>query len=274
MAVQAGTSPRRRRDDVVALVNAGSPLIGRDAELDRVDDLLAEPSPALVLVVGDPGRGKSAFMREAAARAAKRGWNVARSDDRGDFSITPSTSTIDVGRRLRRMLNLPARAAVRAAHLARAKAAPSELTGSEAFADSIRQSEEAPWPGLDELLRDLGKRSPVLVLIDGYRPSEGFERSFTGAFLPALMEGRHPVAVVIAERDAPLDNLKPLATEEMPFDPVTPGPVRVYLDEVTRGGACPLSPEELDAYAAACARDPDLIGSFARLLTLQGTVAP
>jgi DNA-binding SARP family transcriptional activator len=52
------------------------PLVGRDAELDTVERVLAEGGGRLVLVSGGPGIGKSALLAEIAARAAARGFAV------------------------------------------------------------------------------------------------------------------------------------------------------------------------------------------------------
>jgi hypothetical protein len=52
-ATPAGTGPAQ-------LPSAGGPLVGRAAELAALRDLLGRPGPAVAVIVGPPGVGKTA----------------------------------------------------------------------------------------------------------------------------------------------------------------------------------------------------------------------
>jgi tetratricopeptide (TPR) repeat protein/transcriptional regulator with XRE-family HTH domain len=54
------------------------PLVGREAELTRLDRFLAGEGPPLLVLSGEPGIGKTRLLREAEARAAARDMPVLR----------------------------------------------------------------------------------------------------------------------------------------------------------------------------------------------------
>ena len=53
-------------------------LAGRDAEMAQIRQLLAGAGPPVLMLVGEPGMGKTRLLEEAASRAADSGWGVAR----------------------------------------------------------------------------------------------------------------------------------------------------------------------------------------------------
>jgi transcriptional regulator with XRE-family HTH domain/tetratricopeptide (TPR) repeat protein len=53
-------------------------LVGRDAEMAQIRQLLAGAGPPVLLLAGEPGMGKTRLLEEAASRAAGGGWGVAR----------------------------------------------------------------------------------------------------------------------------------------------------------------------------------------------------
>jgi DNA-binding CsgD family transcriptional regulator len=81
----AGTSGRPAHGNQVTVSREGthvvtSDLVGREAELERIDSLLERPSSASpsLLLRGDRGIGKTALLDAAAARAAARGLRILR----------------------------------------------------------------------------------------------------------------------------------------------------------------------------------------------------
>jgi hypothetical protein len=266
------------------LVHGPPALIGREPELAQVFDVLAQRTSALILVPGEPGMGKSAFMRELNARAAAQGWAVAGSDASGELTITPSTTPPEFGRRLRDLLGLPAPAGLTATRLAGAEvgeratrstdpAGQTALAGEGGFIAKVlegvkRWLSEASWLNLKELVQDIASRAPVLLLIDGYSPNKTFERSFALAFLPALRRRAEPVVVVLVEREQQLSGLAASATAVIPVGPVDERPIRQHLEGLATCVVPPLTEAELEEYAVAAADSPELIGSLTRLLAL------
>jgi len=56
----------------------GRLLAGRDAEMAQIRQFLAGGGPPVLLLVGEPGMGKTRLLEEAASRGAGGGWGVAR----------------------------------------------------------------------------------------------------------------------------------------------------------------------------------------------------
>jgi hypothetical protein len=247
--------------------------VGRDDELATVAAILAKRTSELVLVAGEAGMGKSAFLGELGTRAAADGWTVAQGDGSGELAITPSVTAATFDRRLRQRLQIgtaPAGAEANGnAALARqARNPPKEGDLLTKIVGGVR-SLVASWPGLADLVRDLGTRAPVLILIDGYRPSEPFERSFVLSLLPALRP-TGPIVVVIAESERTLGTLLPIAAVTLRFGPVEEAAILRYFQHLSGGVDPPLSARELEEYARAARRNPHLIGSLTRLLALDG----
>jgi len=258
----AGSAAIRQAIDLPALANEPPPLVGRAEELGRDHEVMARGRSALILCVGEPGLGKSAFLRTLSAGASLDEWAVARADDEGVLTVTPSTTPTEFGARLRRLLAMPPTAE------APVKTAASSGMGA-ALEGARRSLRDAPWVGLPELSQDLRERAPVLLMIDGYRPSERFEHALVDSFLPAFKASSMPVVVIIAEREEPLGRLVSTATDVIPFKPVDRATIRAYFDAFGDALDPPLDDGEAEAYARAASRDPELIGSLTRLLRLQ-----
>ena len=56
----------------------GRLLVGRDAEVTEIRQHLAGLGPPVLMFAAEPGMGKTRLLEEAAARAARSGWGVAR----------------------------------------------------------------------------------------------------------------------------------------------------------------------------------------------------
>jgi AAA ATPase-like protein len=253
-----------RTIDLSALASDAPPLIGRAEELRQALEVLEKGTSALVLCVGEPGLGKSAFLRELSASASTEGWTVARADAEGALTVTPSTTPPEFGARLRRMLGVTTPADVGATAIA---PGPPEIEGGVEGAK--RSLGETSWLGLTELAPGVLSSAPALVLIDGYRPSEGFERGFLDAFLPAFEGAARPVVVLVAEREEALGALIDAASAVIRFGPIDEPPIRAHLERLGGELDPPLTEDELQAYARAATDDPELIGSLTRLLSLQ-----
>jgi hypothetical protein len=273
--------------DLRPIVEAPPPLVGREAEVDAVMETLANRTPSLVLLAGSTGLGKSTFLREVAARAEAADWSVAARDDAGELAITPGTTPVAFARRLRGMLQLTGSLGAEATRLAGdrmrttgdfAKDLPDARRDQQGkwfgkVVDAARRwLSEATWAGLADLVRDLERRAPLLIVVDGYCPSEPFGRAFAGSFLAALARASEPIVVILAEREELLADIAPSASTIIGFGPVDRAQVRRLLAERAAASPFPLTDEELDELADAAASRPELIRSVTRLLALPEAV--
>jgi transcriptional regulator with XRE-family HTH domain len=56
----------------------GGSLVGRDAEMTEIRRQLAGLGPPVLMLAAEPGMGKTRLLEEAASRAARSGWAIAR----------------------------------------------------------------------------------------------------------------------------------------------------------------------------------------------------
>jgi DNA-binding CsgD family transcriptional regulator/tetratricopeptide (TPR) repeat protein len=190
---------------VVAWV--GAPLIGRAGELGVLEDLLdgVEHEGRALVVLGDPGIGKSALVAEAARRAAARDMTVLRATGVQSEACLPFAGLHQLLRPLRaRVERLPARQrdALRVA-LGRAGDEPPDdpylvalatldlLSDSAAEAPLLVVAEDAHWldPSTAGVLAFVARRlaSDPIVLLLSARP--GWDGPLDGAGLAVLPLG-------------------------------------------------------------------------------------
>ena len=273
--------------DLRPVVQAPPPLVGREAELEQAIGLLARRTSALVLLVGPTGMGKTTFLRELTTHARGEGWSVADRDDHGELAVTPGTTPGAFDRRLRGLLELTGSLGAETTQLAgdgvRRPGAGVEVlreTRGERQSGLLgkvvsmarRWLTEASWPGLGELVRDLERRAPLLITVDGYCPSEPFGRAFKSAFLAAVGQSPEPIVVLLAEREELLADVEPEADAIVRLGPMDCGRIRRVLAEGSAVTRRPLTDDELDELADAAARRPELIGSMTRLLALSKAI--
>jgi len=72
-------------------------LAGRDVEMAQIRQFLAGAGPSVLLLVGEPGMGKTRLLEEAASRGAGGGWGVARGGclRRAQDAYAPLSSALD-----------------------------------------------------------------------------------------------------------------------------------------------------------------------------------
>jgi hypothetical protein len=207
-------------------------IVGRDAELGRATDLLERRAPALLLVAGDTGRGKTTFIRAVTRHARSEGWAVAQETLSGAHSVTPTMTPGDFETVVRASLGL--------------SSSPAGTT----------------------LIEDLGRRAPVMIPIDGYRPNEAFAGWFLRSFLEPVRDSSKSIVTLIAERREELDDLVPVADETLTFGPLAQAPIRAHFARVGSSLAPPLGDTELEAYVTAGQKDVEALGALTRLLAL------
>jgi len=227
------------------------PLIGRDQELTRVETILEQGLPAVVVVSADTGMGKSSLLREIHARVTARGWRTTHGESGDNLSVEP-TATEDTFRQL--VLTL----------------LDSSTEGS--YFDSMTgRSRVAPAPSL---VYQLSRRAPILLIIDGYRPDPPFARWFTESFIEDVKHAMEPIVIVVADQSANLAELERHADEVINLGPLDQQAVKRFLESASRRIDPPMQEEELDTYVEAARKDPVRLAILARLLTLAQQAEP
>ena len=255
----------------------------RQDELEQLLRILAERRPAVVVLSGDAGMGKTSLMAELRLRAAALGWSTMRDDAAEALRIGPHTRERDF------------REAMRAA-AGRSDKAPEHVVGSiddipedvellpgkvdrggpiGRAAETVRRhlgaekepEEPRPRPrgsGIDQLVRDLALRSPLLLLIDHYRPAPVFAEWFEGSFLPDVLRTGALLVIVISQ--FPNSRLEPGASDVIELGPLKGKLVREALEALPALDP-PLERKELNAYVKK-ARNPDVLACLLRVLSL------
>jgi hypothetical protein len=221
----------------------------REPEIAAALSVLADRRPAVLLVCGAAGAGKSVLMRVVAERAAAQGWNVA-SELHGD--VPPLHPDITERRYRDEVLSAVLRGARDDPH-------------SRSRREAAVEGTVVPRRGLDPFIDELGRHAPVLLAIDDYRPSRLFAEWFEGAFLPQLGRCGAPVVVAIAHRPGG-GRLATRATDTIDLDDLDAGRVRELLERLRDRVSPPLEDDEIERYAHE-ARNPLVLSSLVRVLT-------
>jgi hypothetical protein len=219
----------------------------RARELAHLHAVLAARRPALVVLTGAPGMGKTTLLETWGARASALGWEVAGGDACRRLAVTPSTDE----RGFRAALLAATCETDDGARRARARATVS--------------APPARRRALDPLLNELARRAPFLVLLDDYCPNPQFAEWFEDGFLPEL--SRCGAAVVIGAAVRVAECLSHRADRVVALGKLAPADVHEALASL--GGALrpPLAPYELEVYAKE-ARVPAVLDSLMRVLKL------
>ena len=158
-------------------------LIGRKIEIDRLVDALggaADSRPAVVLIVGAAGVGKTRLAREAIRGLADDGMLVLRGDcvqlSGGEFPYAPLAAALrDVEPEAldEALARLPSRAS---AELARVFPDVIRDPGTVQASDEQPQTRVFAW--LLSLLRQLAETAPVILAIDDLQLADASSRDF------------------------------------------------------------------------------------------------
>jgi hypothetical protein len=217
-------------------------LIGRDEELSRFAAILRRGGPALVLLSGDIGVGKSNLLLQLRAQVGAQpgGWTIIPSTASDELSVDASTTEPAFEQRI----------------------AP--VTGAGQL---ITQSALAQRPaGL--AVAYLRGRAPVLLVIDGYRPSGRFAGWFSERFVPDVRQAGANVVIVVSAAPREAAAVAPLADERIELHPLDPAVVRQHFTNIGLRLSPPMAAAELDEYVQAACQRSDLIRSLTRVLWL------
>lgn len=228
-------------------------LLGRQAELERIFRRLDERQPALVVLVGDVGAGKTAVLRTAAAEADAKGWKVIGLEhNEPDLTVDPRTTQFGF---------------VELVHdLLRGADTWQPFPAVEAH---VARPPRQPWAtDVPALARELAAHAPIVVIVDGFRPSQEFAEAFV-RLARRIRDSHGAVLVLVGARRVGLSEPVVRAADEVvELGPLAAAPVRRYFEELSLEP--PITPEEVEAYAEEAVRRPDNAVALARVLTLAG----
>jgi AAA ATPase domain len=224
-----------------------SATVARDEELDRLFAHFRTGGPALLLVRGEDGMGKSGMLAALEQRAREAGWaTVHRSGDH-TLRIGPRTTEHELLYEVDRLMLAP---------LERTSVAPRETSASAA---------EEP---LHPLIRRLTQDAPIAVLIDGYRPSEAVARRWIEALLPSLRRADSTVVIVVADTPGHLEPLEPHSDATVDLGPLDVEQLSEFLRRFGEALAPPMTEREVAEYATQVSPQPDLLSPLLRVLEL------
>lgn len=250
--------PETAAAEVAAWVPAGITLVGRDQELERLDAVLQRRRPAVVIVSAEAGIGKTTLLRAAALRAAEGGWATTHSEGEGELEVTQTTAYQDFSDRLSARLGIsPDEPGLET---------PSAPEPLPAMAAPL--SQRAAGKPFDPLVRRLHQHSPVLLLIDGFRPSARFSRWFHSVFVAQVAKTGAPIVVIIADRPREVEALEAAADLVLQLQPPDAAAVRRHFQALGERLAPPMGKTELEVYVQATRQKPEILDTLTRLLRL------
>jgi hypothetical protein len=246
-------------------------LIGREHELEMLSGVLAAREPALVIIGGAVGMGKSALLGAMRQRAGDDGWRLLPDGDEVlevhegmnvaslQGALEGLVAGADRGTEREPFTPLPASVPGDETSQSPLAAVKSLLAGTRLMPASWR------FRAVGGLLDPLRQLAPVMIALDVRTPDRAVLSWLTAKLWPAVRAAGVTtviVAVVVDKEDE--QALAKAATTVLNVGPLDVRAVRSYLETVTSA----LPPGELDGYAEAIRHDPGLLSSFTRLLPL------
>jgi hypothetical protein len=234
------------------------PILGRDAELAQLDEVLASGQPQFVILIGAPGIGKGRLLRAVRARARHAGRAVlpAQSDD-----VSEPWLVIDKKTTIGKFIE------------ATTVPEPESDFGGDRLRHPGASGEYRVLTPADLARGGPPGDQPVVVLIYGYWPDDEFGRWFTAEFagLRAQSAPRRTIIIAATRTDAePLLRHQGLVDQVVDIAPVPTETMLAELRAIDERICDTLTERELDTYARALSDEPGLLGAFRRLLPLTG----
>lgn len=225
-------------------------LVGREDILAEFTNALDRGRPQLILLRGELSVGKSTLLAACERAAAEREWRTLRGDGRGPLSVHPKTSRTAFAERVRELLGLSAQ-----------RQSPQADTATPAHPrhDAARGHDFAA---------DLRRTAPVVLMLDGYDPSETFHGTFAGEFMPGLRTTGAAVVVVIGETPSCLERHPLDADVVLDVEPPDTSAIRRHFEAIGRELDPAPEPGEVERWSESAAEHLDLIDPLTRALAL------
>ena len=275
-------------------------LVGRDSETAQLDKVLHEGKHALVVISSRPGMGRSALLKEFRVLAENINWRVLPAVSKGEktpeaFSISRDTTEcefLDKG-----FFTLPldiktSDSRIRTTSLYQGSAVPeSAKDDTDRNVGSVVsvQSADTVFQPLDNTQVKVQERADMLqpsvpprptaevdqafhgtlILIDNYQPSEAFEDRLLQHCIPETRRAASPVVIVVAGYSGDLAALAESADRRIDLGPLPIQATTKYFSSLNDDIEMQMPKEEIQAYAAASAKDPSLVDAFTRVLRLK-----
>ena len=219
------------------------PPVGRRSEWAQLIEVVDLGSPAVVVVAGGVGSGRSHLVRRFGAECEGRGFRVVGTDE--VFDIERSSTLADIRRMLAAALGIDT--------VSTAAAAPDGIV-RKAVTDLVRfMSDESA------IYRALRDAAPLLFVIDGYDPTPAVSRWLTTFLIPRIRRGDEQVILVITGVPDTVAGLRSQADLSLPLGPLNRDEVAQHLNSLGQTLSPPLSAEEIDGYCNAAVADASVL---------------
>jgi hypothetical protein len=241
-------------------------LVGRDDQLRAFERILDARRPAVVVVTGPVGSGKSRLLRELGVVACAHDWRIVAPPGEFAFAVTLDATPWSFAGQVQEAL---------VAHAGARAFESNPVLDAYALSRGVAASAVAPPPappGADDLaaslidaIRDL---CPALVSVDGFRPNTGFADWCGVQLLPAIRRSGLPILAVLTLETEPELDILPHVDAHLELDRLDEAATERYFREVGRRLSPPMRDAELRAYVRASAARPELVHSLRRVLAL------
>jgi hypothetical protein len=231
--------------------------VGRAAQWEPLLARLEAKAPALVLVAGPPGSGRTHLINAAGQAARELGYTVIANGD--PVAVEPTTKPSDFRRIVAALLGVADDAD---------RAGKGEPAG---FLRQVAGSLVKPAADARAVAQLLQARAPAVLLIDGYAPSAATSGWFADVLMPRLLTSTAPVIVMVTDSLEAMSKLRPRATEVIELGPLDREAVAAHLRATGAGLSPPLADGEVAAYCDAIDADIGVLEPLEVVLGVLGT---
>jgi len=223
--------------------------VGREAEWERLLTRLKARKPALVLIAGPTGSGRTTLLDALAAAAPELDYSVI--GGQGVMTVDQTTRSSDLRRIVASVLGASLKSEPPAGGFLR-------LIMGLFFRSA---NDEKTVTGL------LETKAPAILAIDGYAPGRSMSVWFAERLVPRVLRSGAPIVVLVADKLESMVGLREAAAETIELGPLSRDAVEARLRAATADLIPPLSDSELAAYCDAVAYDLSLLTPLDEVLS-------